>query len=69
MAYKFENEVIDDYTVGQVDHADAPDYYDAFIESATYADGVKLNDEALERLNDSLDYADLKYQMILDWIH
>ena len=48
-----------------VDHADAPDYCDAFIESADY-DGVPMTVEQLDELNEDSDF---KYEALQRWLY
>lgn len=46
---------ITNVVVANIDHRDAPDYVDAFIESADY-DGIEMTDEQLDELNQDGDF-------------
>lgn len=39
-----------------VDHRDAPDFVDAFIEEARYTDGTPLTNDELDELNTDIDF-------------
>lgn len=57
---------IDDYSVDGINHADAPDYCDAFIDYATFKDtGRELTDEQLDMLNES----DYRYDLIINKLY
>jgi len=53
MAFDFGK--ITNVMVEGIDHRDCPDYCDAFIASADY-DGVEMNEELLDELNDCGDF-------------
>ena len=48
-----------------IDHNDYPDYCDAFCVYAEFEDGTPLSEEALDELNDS----DLKYELLINFLH
>lgn len=50
--------------VAGIDHHDYPDYADAYVSHAQYADGTDLSDEELELLQDQ--YPDVVYDVISD---
>jgi len=47
-----------------IDYSDSPDFCDAYIVSADL-DGVPMNEEQLEALNES----DLRYELLMDYIY
>lgn len=51
--------------VAGIDHRDAPDYCDAYIESADY-DGEEMSDEMLEELNQDSQYV---YEAVINQIY
>lgn len=55
---RFRNRWVEDITVGGVDTADYPDFVDAYVASATWADTEEdLTDSELQALTDDL-YSD-----------
>jgi len=48
-----------------IDHADAPDYTDAFITSAD-CNGVAMTDEQLDELNEDSDFV---YEAVMSYLH
>lgn len=56
---------ISNVVVANIDHSDAPDYVDAFIESADY-DGDPMTDEQLEELNQDGDFV---YEQVMKQIY
>jgi len=48
-----------------IDQDDYPDFVDAFISYAEYKDGIPLTEKELDDLNDS----DLKYDLLMDYLH
>ncbi len=55
-----------DIEVDGIDHADFPDYSDAYINSASYPDGTELTDEELEVVNDDSMFV---YGKVEDWLY
>ena len=51
----FDYSKIDNVRVADIDFRDAPDFVDAYIDSANY-DGVPMTDEQLDILNEDRDY-------------
>lgn len=49
-----------------IDHADYPDYSDAYISKAEWKDGKELTDEELDELNDE---ADIVHDKLQDYLH
>ena len=49
-----------DYTLS-IDYSDAPRFTDSYIESASWADGVALTDDELDKLNDD---TELVYELV-----
>lgn len=49
-----------------IDHRDAPDYVDAFIEQATWTDGTPLTDDELDNLNEDTQFV---YEMLQEHLH
>jgi len=56
---------IDNIEVEGIDHADMPDYCDAFISSADYK-GVEMTEEQLDLLNDDSDFV---YNAVMNSIY
>lgn len=56
---------IDSMHIDKIDMNDYPKFVDAYIDYIEYEDGIPLNDNELEELNDS----ELKYELIQDNIH
>lgn len=64
---KFKDRELTDVRVAGVDPADHPDYCDAYVESAVWADsGTELSDEELEQLNDSDLLGELVQEEVID---
>ena len=55
---------IDNIEIDGIDTKDYPDFCDAYIVSADY-DGVPMNDEQLDKLNEDGDYV---YENIMDYL-
>jgi hypothetical protein len=55
---------IDNIEIDGIDTKDYPDFCDAYIVSADY-DGVPMNDEQLDKLNEDGDYV---YEHIMDYL-
>lgn len=49
-----------------IDHADYPDYADAYIISADHADGTPYTEDELDALNDD---SDLVYDLLMDYLN
>ncbi len=49
-----------------IDHADYPDYSDAFIDYAEHEDGTPYTDEELDSLNDD---SSLVYDLLIDYLN
>jgi len=60
-ALKLNYDLIEDVTFDQIDFRDAPDFSDAYIDSAWY-DGREMTDEELDILNEDSDYVYQKLQ-------
>jgi len=62
-----ESDGLIDIEVSGIDHDDCPDYCDAFIESARWADsGKELTEEELEEVNKDREFV---YQKLIDYLH
>lgn len=58
---------VESYTIDGIDHADAPDYVDAYISEATFKSGRELTSDELEELNTK--HNDWVYEKVLDYIY
>jgi hypothetical protein len=56
---------IEDIEFGGIDHRDAPDYYDAFIEAATYK-GREMTESELDVLNEDREYV---YEKLIQYLY
>ena len=56
---------IDNIEVGGIDHADAPDFCDAFIESADY-NGKEMTDDQLDEINENGDFV---YECVMNKLY
>ena len=56
---------IDNIVLGQIDYKDAPDFSDAFIESADI-DGRPMTEEELDELNEDGDFV---HQAVHDYLY
>lgn len=50
-----DHKLIDNVKVADIDYKDAPDFSDAYIESADY-DGIPMTDEQLDEINEDSDF-------------
>ena len=64
-AVNFDYKLISNIQFDGIDHNDAPDYCDAYIERAKY-DGEKMTEEQIELLNDDRDYV---YEKLMDYLY
>ena len=55
---------VNSIVLGDVNHWDAPDYSDAYVESADYVNGQPLDDNALDLLLN--EYPQIVYELIRD---
>jgi hypothetical protein len=62
---KFNIKLIDNVTLGDINHWDYPEYCDAFVDSADY-NGKPMTDEELDELNED---AELVYELLWDYLH
>lgn len=56
---------IDDVEIDGIDHADAPEFCDAYISSASY-EGRDMTEAELDTLNEDSDYV---YEKVINWIY
>jgi hypothetical protein len=68
MNFVIDLSLISEVEFENIRHYDAPDYCDAFISAAMY-NGKEASQDVLEALNDSEQYADWKYQKLMDFIY
>lgn len=68
MKEKIDLSLVSEVAFDNIRYYDAPDYCDAFITSALYGE-VEASQEVLDQLNDNKDYANWKYQKLMDFIH
>lgn len=59
------NPIIDNLSFGQIDYKDAPDFSDAFIESAD-KDGIPMTDEELDDLNEDGDFV---HEKLMEYLY
>jgi hypothetical protein len=62
---KLDYTQIKDIEVDGIDHADYPDYVDAFISSCTI-DGREATDAELDQLNEDSDFI---YECVMDYLY
>lgn len=62
---ELDYELITNVSLGGMDYRDAPDFCDAYIESADYC-GEEMTEDQLETLNADRDYV---YERIIDFIY
>lgn len=62
---ELDYELITNVSLGGMDYRDAPDFCDAYIESADYCN-KEMTDDQLETLNADRDYV---YERIIDFIY
>jgi len=62
---------IEDVEIDGINHEDAPDYVDAYIESAKYNDPDTPDGEVTDLTDDELDRlpSDFVHAQVTNWIH
>ena len=63
--FKFDYKLISNIEFAGIDHRDAPEYTDAYIQSADY-DGKPMTTDQIDALNDDYDYV---HEQLDDYIH
>jgi len=62
---ELDYELVSNVSLGGMDYRDAPDFCDAYIESADYA-GEQMTADQLDELNEDRDYV---YECIIDFLY
>ena len=62
---ELDYELVSNISLGGMDYRDAPDFCDAYVESAYYA-GEPMTADQLDELNEDRDYV---YECIIDFLY
>ena len=62
----FKGKKIDNIEIDGIDMHDYPDFVDAYISYATYENGIELNDDELEELNNDSSQV---YSLVMQYLY
>ena len=65
MAQKIDGKLVDDIRISGVRHTDYPDFVDAYVDTAFFADGTELSDDQRDRLTAQMQQSGAMFDRIM----